>query len=113
MGAATVPCPHGRRGGIARRESLGAQQGSLAYHIFKGTEPQEGRRGEGRQVESTIYPFYLPALKFRDFPPSVGPCHLPYSQGWLPAQSLFPSDPLHPAGTTLLPRVTPGPRLER
>lgn len=42
MGEATVPCPHGRGGGIAGRESPGAQQGSLAYHIFKGTKPQEG-----------------------------------------------------------------------
>lgn len=30
-------------------------------------------------MESTLCPFYLPALKFYDFPPSVGPCLLPQS----------------------------------
>lgn len=50
-----MPWPHTEGG--AGRESLGAQQGSLAYLIFKGAELQEGGTGGGET--GVVYPLPL------------------------------------------------------
>ena len=97
---------------IAREAKTADPVGELSlYLIFKGTALQEG--GNGRQLGWDLYPFYLSALIFYDSPlgPPSSPTELPHFQGSPPLHSLFPNDPLHPAGPTL-PTVIPRPRLK-
>lgn len=101
---------------LGGRERLGAQQGSLAYTLSLRVLSLGVEEGKGKQMKSTLCPFYLPALKFYDFPPSMGPCHLSQSLPTATGGSLCsPSSPvtLFTLQGPFLPRVTPRPRLER